>query len=186
MKLTEEMVDKYLEELILGFDQNDPYNLRRLSNKLIEEAISVDDRRMIDLSLVSYALSKLMLKSHFVKSKEWEIFKKKLLTDLRDAKQDLKTKKDLPKILNIVIKDITEFDREAGRYATDVIRHARVKQASRAYALGVSLTKAASLTGVSKKELLDYVGVTKIHEHPFTQTMDLKERYDIAKKVLEG
>ena len=107
------------------------------------------------------------------------VFQKQLIEHFKTI-----TDENIDKSLDIAIKDIQDFDKEAGNYIQDVIYKARVKQASRAYALGLSLGKAAELTGVEKSFLLSYIGVTKIHDMPFTQSKPAIERYKYLKEVL--
>lgn len=179
------MVDDYLEQLAANLENENAFELRKLSNDLIEEAITSEDYRTVDMSLIAYALSKIMEKPHFVESKKWADFKKSLLSHFREEETKERTIEDVPHLLNDVLKHLSDFDRDAGNYATNVIEQARVKQASRLYALGVSLSKAADMTHVGKTELLGYVGMTRIHDRPFTQTKSLSERYKKAREILK-
>lgn len=181
----EKQVDAYLEVLINAFANHDSFKLRKLSNELIEKAVLEDAKQFVDLALVSYALSKLVRKQHFLENPKWDEFEKSLLYKLRTEVKKPTTAQLMPEILSELMNEIKKFDEEAGNYVDDVIKQARVKQGSRIYALGFSLAKAAEFTGVSKAELAEYVGITKIHERPFTQSMALKDRYNLAKKVLE-
>ena len=184
-KIKEKEADEYLDDLITAFSRSDSFWLRQLSNKLIEEAIVKDNKKLAKLSLISYALSKLTSKPHFTYLKNWEKFKKNLLILFATEKQGESTAKKLDSLLENVISEIRSFDTEANNYIRDVIEKARIKQASRAYAFGLSLSKAAELTGANKSSLMDYVGSTTIHDQPFTLTKPLKERYKMAQKMLE-
>jgi len=168
-----------IEKVINAFKAMDAAELRDLSNKLIEEAVIKESKSFVDLSLISYALSKLVGKPHYVKLRKWSVFQKQLIKHLESVDE-----KNLGHVLDTVIKDITDFDKEAGRYAQDVIYKARVKQASRAYAMGLSLGKAAELTSVDKSFLLSYIGYTKIHDLPFTQSKPAIDRYKYLKELL--
>lgn len=183
MGISEKEIDTYFERIISYLKSEDSFSLRDLSNKLIEKAVLLEDSRLVDMSLICYALSKLMKKPHVSKLKRWGELKQKLLKDLSEVKKEPETIKETDKILKIVVEDIVEFDKEAGNYLETVIDHARVKQASRAYALGLSLSKAASLTGVNKARLSRYVGTTKIHDRHYVKTKSAEERYKTVKKI---
>ncbi|MFH0986996.1 MAG: hypothetical protein V1911_03000 [Candidatus Micrarchaeota archaeon] len=182
-KLTENEFDKILNNFITGFDANDAFYLREQSNELIERAMITGDSHLVKLSLISYGLSKLVRKPHLMKSDEWGKFKSKMIDELKEAVKEPNTLEQADRVLDSITEKISAFDKEMGNYMADVMQQARVKQASRVYSLGVSLSKAAELTGVQKNELFDYIGITKIHERPFTQTLDLKTRYKKAREV---
>jgi hypothetical protein len=184
-QLTEKMVDEYLELLVVNLENENAFELRKLSNNLIEAAMTSEDYRIVDMSLIAYAFSKIMEKPHFLENKNWPEFKKSMLYHLRTEEQKEQTIEDVPHLLSDVLKHLDEYYNEAGNYATNVIEQARVKQASRLYALGVSLSKAADITHVGKNELLSYIGMTRIHDRPFTQTKRLIDRYKKARGVLE-
>ena len=61
---------------------------------------------------------------------------------------------------------------------------ARIKQASRAYSMGLSLGEAASLTGANKTQLLRYIGSTKIHDQIRESRKKAIDRYNDLKKLL--
>jgi hypothetical protein len=118
-----------------------------------------------------------MTKPHLFGSDQWKKFKAHILEDLR-------RKMDMEKILSEIQEDISSYDVDVGNYARDVIEKSRIKQASRAYALGISIKQASELTGADLSALLDYVGATKIHDRPFTKSKNVMERYNAAKKAL--
>lgn len=183
-KVTEKTVDEYLDLILEYFEKDNSFQMRKLSNELIEEAMTTEDDRMVELSLITYTLSKLVLKSHFTEDENWPEFKKSVINHLTREKEKPSTRQEVPHMLTDILKHIHDFDREAGNYSMNIIEQVRVKQASRLYALGLSLSKSAELTKVGKKELLNYVGSTRIHDRPFTQTKNLIERYNKTKEIL--
>jgi len=175
----DDQISSFFAELIANFENDNEMELRDLSNRAIETAVLSENKALVDLSLVSYSLAKLMSKPHLFKSEQWLKFKEHILEELRK-------KEDFGIILNYIIADVSSFDVNLGNYTRDVVENARIKQASRAYALGVSLRRASELTNVNLSALLDYVGSTKIHDRPFTKSKNVLERYNNAKKVLGG
>ena len=182
-EITEERVDRWLTELSRYLAENNALKLKDLSNHLIEQAVTTKDKRVVDMSLIAYGLSKLASKPHLVETKKWSQFKAHVLKHLAEEIKKPATKEHLGKILKCVVKDVTDFDKEAGRYMIDIIQKARIKQASRVYAMGVSLSKAAEVTGADERELLRYIGTTKIHDQPYTKTRSVAERYNTVKKA---
>ena len=169
-ELTEERVDKWLRKLSTYLEQNNSLMLKDLSNHLIEQAVTTKDKRVVSLSLIAYGLSKLASKPHLVETKRWGQFKAHILKHLQEEIKKLETKEHLAELLESIIKDVTDFDKDAGHYMFDIIQKARIKQASRVYAIGASLSKAAEVTDANERELLQYIGTTKIHDQPYTKT----------------
>ena len=169
-------VEEFAEKLRKQFKAHDTMALKELSNQAIERAILTENKALVNVSLVSYSLSKLLSKPHLLKEEQWKDFEGHIL-------EELSRKVPPEKVLEGMIRDITDFDRSTGNYLTDLIGKARVKQASRAYALGLSLGRAAELTGADKTNLLDYVGMTRIHERPFTKSRTVEQRFKNIKKL---
>lgn len=164
---------KYLDELLKLIETENISGLRSLSNKALEEALITENKELINLSLLSYALSKILTKVHF--KEHWPIIKEQLISAL-------KQEKPYSSVLGNLLDEISLFDKEFGNYAIDIVEKARLKQASRAYALGMSIGRAAEITECDPQELQDYVGKTKIHERPFSQTRNIRERYRYVKE----
>lgn len=179
-------IEEYIEKIIGLVQREDSFSLRDLSNKLIERAAIQEDPRLVNMSLISYALSKLMRKPHVSESAKWESFKENLVKDLTRVKEKPATKKAVEEVFGNVLVDITNFDASVGNFIIGIVEQARVKQASRVYALGLSLSRAAEITGANKQALLNYIGITKIHERNFTQSKPVEKRYRMSKKILGG
>lgn len=165
-----------MEELERMFKEKNVLGLREFSNRLIDDVFVSQDRKKVEIAVAAYALSKLLGKSHFVKSPEWKKFEAHIIGEIE---------KDAPpeEIVASIIEDVAHFDKSLSNYITDLIGHVRTKQASRLYALGLSLTQACELCRADKGEVLRYVGVTRIPEREHAQPKNLAGRLKIAKGV---
>ena len=178
------MIDKEKIKLLQEFRDNlkNPDALKQVSNKAIELAAVNGDKELVALSLSAYALYKLSSKHHFVSTKEWPRFLQNISADLDEC---IKENKRIPEVLE---KDIIKaIERVADRYSyfvNDVIHKARVKQASRAYAMGLSMATAADLTGAKLVEVANYAGGTTMYD-AFESKKGLIERFKDLKRVLE-
>lgn len=177
IKLVDKLVEDCLKKLIKYIKEKNVMRLRELSNNAIEQVVLTENKNLVYISLISYAFSKLLSKPHLEK-KQWQILQKHVM-------RELEKKEKLELILKEIIQDVSRFDISTGNYLLDLIEKARIKQASRIYAMGLSLGRAAYLTEVDKEQLLAYVGATKIHDRPFTKSKTVKERYKIMRKILE-
>ncbi|MBU2100572.1 hypothetical protein KKG83_04895 [Candidatus Micrarchaeota archaeon] len=166
-----------------AFERNDLVKLRQLSNGLIEEAALKSDKVLAQLSLISYSLQKLLSKPHIIETQKWAEIRKTIIFSLNQASMHLKKKNfgEFKKELNGISEKVFEVDSSMGNYIANIYEKAKIKQASRAYALGLSLMQSVSLTGADEKELLNYIGATKIHDRE-KSIKGINER----KKFLEG
>lgn len=170
---------KVLDKVKKLFQRDQPVKLRELSNELTGQVMLTRDRRLMEISLISYALSKILQKPHYRKTEGWKKFKKEIRKELGKS-----VKKKGMRLKNTV-EIIEDFNKEAGNYVRTVLEHARTKQASRLYAMGLSLDSAAELTGANEEELMSYIGSTNISEEVHT-TIPVKDRYKKAKKMVKG
>jgi len=178
---------KTLEKLRNAFKRKNISALKKISNRAIEQAALTEDPDLVNISLISYALYKLVSKPHILKTEQWKRFVADIDEDFEEAIQLKGQGKSIKGILEKdIIADISEIDSALGNYARDIIEKARVKQASRIYAMGLSLDKAIYLTRADRFQLLQYIGSTVIHDRPYTKTKSVIDRYKKTKEILEG
>ncbi len=162
-----------------ALEQRDALALRRVSAEALSEAAVEGHREHILLALVDYALSKLLSKTHY--SDIGDKFFEKIMRGFRKARDGPKkeTIHNLEKIEDLVIK----LDAKEGNYQENLMDKARVKKGSKLYEQGLSLRRAAELTGADATSILDYVGGSKIHEfHGEGRNAD---RLKIAREVFK-
>lgn len=169
-----------LEKLRKAFRERDLPALKKISNDAIETAAMTEDASLVSMSLIAYALYKILSKPHFLDSERWSWFALEIDNHIAEALEHKEKGAEAA-----IIKDITRFDESIGNYAIDLIDQARIKQASRIYAMGLSLDKAIALTGADRFEVLNYVGRTRIHDRPFTSNKSVVDRYKKLRELME-
>ena len=168
-----------------AFGKQSIIELKDISNDAIQLAALKSSHLLSEVSLIAYSLHKLLTKVHIAESGEWDALRDEIEKDLDSAlemigKNDLK---GFEKALHGVIGGIAAVDSELGNYVQGTYDKARIKQASRAYSFGISLSRAAELTGADKKELLQYIGATKMHDEEAIK-FGIGERLKELKKAL--
>lgn len=140
--------------------QKNALALRKVSADALTEAAMEGHREMILVALVDYALSKIMSKVHY--RKVTGEFYDKIVGHFKAAREGPKkeTIRHLERIEDMVMK----LDEKEGHFAENVMEKAKVKKAAKLYEQGLSLKRAADLTGAEPVKVLDYVGGSKIHE----------------------
>ncbi len=176
----------FLRRTIDAFKRADILAMKEAANKAIEEAALSSNRRLAKLSLVGYCLYKMSSKQHIVRHGRWPDIKHDILFDLKKALESVE-KEDMlgfGKNLDAVIESIRVTDKSLGHYAQNLLEKAKVKYASTAYSLGLGLGQAAALTSADKKQVLRYIGVTKIADREAVKT-GISQRLKNLKKNLK-
>ena len=140
--------------------------LRQLSNQCTYRAAVENSALYAELAVLSYALHKLTTKVHVQQFSEWKKIRQNIIAGLLDGQAALK-QKNVPgfqKLLAQLQASIFKIDSKSGYFVQNLLEKSRVKQASSLYALGLSLSQAAALTGADKKDLFNYIGYTKMHD----------------------
>lgn len=139
--------------ILTALKKEDSRRLREEAIELIYRAVEEDNKEKAQQAVVAYALSKLVSKSHIVRSPEWTKYKKLLIEAVE---------KGFPP--ERVAGIISNIDEEMGNFVYSLLDKARLKMAAYAYAAGLSIRRAVELTGADLNELVDYIGKTTIHD----------------------
>jgi hypothetical protein len=163
------MIKEELNKAIVAVERYDAMTLREISQRMSALAVTDQEKEVVDLAIIAYALNKMYSKAHF-KDKVGG-FRDNLLSALRSRN------------LEAAISLIDKFDEQHGFFQGGLIGKARIKVGSRIYSQGLSLSTAASLTGAAAADLQDYVGGTKT-EYP-SKAMSINDRIEIARKIFK-
>lgn len=160
-----------LDALSKAFAARRIYDIKRISKDCINDASLTNDYEMAKIAVISYSLFKMLTKEHFFENRQWPSVSKNITDSLEKSR--LAAERDqhraFKKQMKNTIHKIEEIDLELSHFARTLYEKSKIKQASSAYALGLSLSQAADLTGANKKELQHYIGATRIHdEEPIT------------------
>ncbi len=157
---------KKMETMGRLFEREQQVELRKFSNEMIEQAAVENDRVLAEISVIAYSLLKIESKEHIVKSPKWPKVKKAISDAIAKGIASLeKSKFWIFKVdLERIAKNVASVDDYLGRYVQKTSDKARIKQASRAYASGMSMRQAAALTDANPAQVMEYIGRTKIHE----------------------
>jgi hypothetical protein len=167
------------------FSDSNIMGMRKLGNSLIEVASAENNKLLADVALIAYSLHKLSSKGHISGHETWLRVKGRVISSLKRAENALEKDDSagFDKIINGIKNDINGVDSKLGYFVQGIHEKARVKYASTAYSLGLSLSQATDLTGASKKKVLEYVGATKISDKEKSE-FGIGERLDKLRKVL--
>ncbi len=174
---------QYMIKIKNAFKARDSFKLREIADDAIKEAVVKYDKDLARIAVLAYSLSKILSKLHFRKREEWHRFEKEMERELAIFVGEVK-RGETREACERMIELIRSIDESAGNYARNLVEKAKVKMASTAYALGLSLESAANLTEANKYELMRYIGITKVHDRPYSETISPSERYSLLRRVL--
>jgi uncharacterized protein YaaW (UPF0174 family) len=176
-----EFLDKkeLFKEVRVAFRNNDFRKLKKLYDELLNEIMLNPDELLIRFCIYLYTLSKITTKLRY--QKEQAIKKLEIISELLLEVEKNGLSKNVLDRMEDAIKNIEIEDK---RFVIDMIMKARVKTAAILYAKGLSLSKASSLTGIIKEEILSYAGKTMMFER-VKEEVDVKKRLETAKEILD-
>lgn len=156
--------------------------LRTLSDHIIDDASVFQDNYTISLAIIIYTLSKIFEKENYQTSSKWDSFYRECLNKVKKLlyyleNSDFNKYSNTLKELLIIIK---ELDRDVSLYIEEAVKSSKIKGGSSLYSYGISLGRAAELLGISKWELMNYVGNIEFKNF---KTISAQQRYNTTKKI---
>ena len=167
----------FLKGIISAFQKQDIFALKETANKAIDQAALENDRQLAKLALIAYCLHKMSSKHHIARHGRWQEIKHDILFDLKKAAKAIEenNSREFEYRIRAAIDSVKTTDEKIGNYVQNLFEKAKVKYASNAYSMGLGLGQAAELTGANKKQLIRYIGVTRLADRE-ALTMGIEER----------
>ena len=162
--------------------EKDYIRIKGLSNRVIHHASIHQDPDVISITVIIYALSKLIEREVYKTEKNWSGFYNNYRKNIESMIIALKNK-DFEKFHLEVESSRKLIEGLSGKlkiFINDVFRKAKINKASRIYEHGISMEKTAKILGISLWELSEYTGRTGIADVNLAVTMPIKERIKIA------
>src|SRR3989338_4036505 len=78
-------IAKRLEAMISAFDAHNIFDLKRIGNDAISDAVLENSKPMAQVSVISYSLYKMLSKRHFVESPRWKKVSDGIVHSLQNA-----------------------------------------------------------------------------------------------------
>lgn len=174
-----------IRDSIKAIKKQNLQKLREASNKAINLSSVSQDKYSISISVILYALFKIMEKKHYLQSENYPQIRKTILSELNISRNALRKNKTyiLSKSLRKITKELERLDKQAGKFMQEAIESSKIKKAYGLYSSGISTGKAAQLLGISKWDLQPYLGKTRESENPYSQSRPTSERIKIAKGI---
>lgn len=175
---------RLLKKTYSYFRKKDIKKLRALSNHVIEDASIYQEDYIISLAIILYTLSKILEKGDYENNPGWNSFYKNSINDIKKLIHYITKSKfdDYSETLKKFLAEIKSLDKKVPMYIEELLNSSRIKKGSSVYSYGISLGRAAEMLGISKWELMNYIGNIEIMP-PTIRAINAPQRYQIAKKV---
>tara|TARA_Y100000310_G_C20697227_1_gene826553 strand:+ start:478 stop:1047 length:570 start_codon:yes stop_codon:yes gene_type:complete len=162
--------------------QQNSIALKALSNKTIHTSCSHQNTGSITISVVLYALSKLIERHDPKRIKSWPTFVKKTcsLFDLTKSALEKGNEKAYEAYLLKARQSLESVSPSLKNYIKETVKKACINRGSRIYEHGISLERASQILGVSQWELASYAGQRGSHDSPHNKTTTTKSRAQLA------
>ncbi|RMD45984.1 hypothetical protein D6829_00660 [Candidatus Pacearchaeota archaeon] len=167
--------------------ENNPYELKSLSDQTIHSATISQDPDNIIVAVLVYALSKVFTRENYRRMDGWDEFYNSVVKNLEFAVKHLE-KDEIDKVrvhLGRIRNSINKISGSLRIYISDVFRKAEINKAFKLYEHGLSSEKTARLLGISLWDLASYIGQSSISEAKIAVSMPVKERIKIVRDIFK-
>jgi len=161
-----------LVEILKTKEEGDTLEIKQLSNHVIHNASVFQDEDSISIAILIYSLSKI------IERREKEIDYGKITSMLNSALISLKNNNDdlFRKSIRNLFDFIRSIDAKLKLYIHEVINQAQIKKGCKLCEHGISAARASEVLGISRWELMHYLGQTTLIDQ-------LSETVNIAKRL---
>ncbi|MEK6853926.1 MAG: hypothetical protein AABX60_01205 [Nanoarchaeota archaeon] len=161
---------------IAALNKGDSFRVKELSNNIIHNASIFQDEDSLDTAVLMYALSKTMERGRLDVGEVG-----KLLSKAESALETFNF--DEHRIaVKLALRKISEADSRLKIFVSNVIDQAQLKKGCRICMHGVSVARTANILGISRWELMQYLGRTTFHDE-VVETINVQGRLAFARKV---
>lgn len=168
-----------------AFKARNQKKLRKTNDVLLKAAVLQFNRKIYDLAVFSYVLSKIVSKPRYL-AKDMDPYMKPIEKDLSliakniDRYDDREWEMEFDE-LSDHIKKLESGDQ---RFLLGLMLKGKLKVAATMYAQGISLGLASEMTGIAKQDILDYAGKTMMFDR-VREEKGILERMKFVRRVLK-
>lgn len=165
-----------LEQGIAALRNTDSFRVKELSNHVIHNASIFQDDDSLGIAVLMYALSKVMERGRLDATEVANLLAK--------AKSSLETYgfDEYRLAVKLALRKISEADSRLKLFVSNVIEQAQLKKGCRICMHGISVARTANMLGLSRWELMQYLGRTTFHDEA-PETVSAVDRLEFARRV---
>lgn len=165
-----------LGQSIAALKEGDSFKVKELSNNVIHNASIFQDEDSLGIAVLMYALSKVMERGRL------DLAEVERLLERAKSALEAYNFENYRMAIKFAVRKISEADSRLKLFVSNVIEQAQLKKGSRIAMHGVSVSRTANMLGISRWELMQYLGRTTFHEET-VETVSVQGRLALARKV---
>jgi len=182
-KVVKDRIIEISKDILVAVIKKDNIKLKTLSNYTIHNASIFQDEDSIGIATLTYSLSKIIERYRFAQTKEFLNFHNDIITGLKTLRKELinNNLQSYKNTLKNLFNNIEKFDHKLSLYIQEVIVKAKIKKGSAMFEHGISLARVADLLGISRWDLMNYVGKTTVFDT--IQVTNIRQRLNFTRKL---
>lgn len=173
-----------LRDSIRAIKRDDIVQLRELSDHTLHSSTIYQEEETTAIAVLIYSLFKIYEKQGLRNDNEWPNFNANVLKLLENAYESF-IKADVAQYrINIkkLFESISKFEKSFGKFVTEVIENSKIKKGEKLIEHGLSIGRTAEMLGISRWDLMSYLGVTDYAEKE-PETITVKDRLKAAERL---
>ncbi len=151
-------------------------NVKELSNHVVHNASIFQDEDSVSVAVLIYSISKVLERGNLNYDKILGMINQSLI--FIKSNQDDQFRKSIREIFNY----IRTLDNKMRMYIYEVINQAQIKKGCKLCEHGISVARAAEVLGISRWELMHYVGKTTFVDQ-FNDSTNVSKRVKNARSM---
>ncbi len=166
-------------EILRVKEEKDIFELKQLREYTTKDSLVFQDEDSISIGILVYAISK-MIERCYADPKLYT----NLIDFLINARDYLRKdhfdayRKEIKKIFKL----LSSTDKKLKLYVQEVIEQAKIKKGFKLFEGGISASRASDLMGISKWELMSYIGNTHVFDNEKIST-DVRKRLAFTRSL---
>ncbi len=182
-KIVKDRIIEISQDISNAIIKKDNVKLKTLSNYTIHNASIFQDEYSIGIAVLAYSLSKIIERYRFKETKQLLNFHNNIINGLKTIRKDLINNniEAYKNTLKSLFKIIEEFDHKLAIYVQRVIEKSKIKKGSVMFEHGISLARVADLVGISRWDLMNYIGKTRVFD--IEKAPSVKQRLNFTRKL---
>jgi hypothetical protein len=180
-----ENVLRILKETKRFLQDDNPFELKNLSNQTVHSATISQDPDNVIVAVLVYAFGKILERSNYRSMDGWDGFYKDVLKNLDLSIKNLENN-DVDKCrvyLGKIRHSLNKISGDLSNYIRDVFYKAEINKAFKLYEHGLSSEQTAELLGISLWDLSSYIGQSTISDSKAAISMPIAKRIKIAEDI---
>jgi len=163
---------------ILSSKSADVPGLKKLSNDIMEDVSLFQDQHSISVAVMVYSLYKILAKNENIDTRL-------IVKLIRNSISSIDVDAQFRRRVRLVFDAIEQFDKNIDMNIIDIIKHAQIKKGLKVYEHGLSIGLASEIMGISKWDLMQYLGSYGIVDKDPNMRIDQRARLEYARGLFK-